>query len=464
MQTKKKRTSRLPFGATPLLSTLAVLVLSSCSDLEPTAPPAENTTPAAETLSSAVPRAWYGLVLSLTKSTPGFTPPVASRAFGYTGVALYEAVRPTSPGARSFLGILNGLSTLPTPPESPVHAEIAANAALGEITRLLYANATDANQLLISQLEENTKAQLAEGVAASVVAASHDWGHEVAAAVFAWSLADGGHAGYLRNFPASYVPPTGPGLWVPTPPAFQAIPLQPYWGANRPLFLPATGNPNIFCDPGPPLAYSTSTTSPFYEEAAEVRSVGLALTTEQKLIADFWADGGGTFTPPGHWISIATQALAEEGSNLALASKVYALTGIALNDAFISCWYSKYQHNLLRPVSYIRAVIGDASWSSYIATPPFPEYTSGHSTCSGAASAVLAALFGGGYAFTDESHVSSTPSFAPRSFGSFSDAAEEAALSRLYGGIHFRAANERGLEAGRKIGAAVAAIPLGGHL
>ena len=218
------------------------VLLASCSDLEPVAPEPESPVPPASSFDSSVPRAWFDLALTLTRTTPGFTPPVASRAFGYAGVALYEAVVPGIPGHRSLGGLVNGLTALPHPPEGAhIHWPSAANAALAHMMRSLYANTSAANQDAIDALE----AQVAATQRAAAGAAAHEagaaWGGSIADAVFAASVTDGGHEGYLRNFPASYVPPAGPGYWVPT--SAQLIPMQPYWGSVRPFCLPA-GNPN----------------------------------------------------------------------------------------------------------------------------------------------------------------------------------------------------------------------------
>jgi hypothetical protein len=281
----------------------------------------------------------------------------------------------------------------------------------------------------------------------------------VAYAVFAWSVIDGGHEGYLRNFPASYVPPVGSGLWVPTPQLNGMPPqsaLQPTWGGCRPFVLPS-GDPNRDCAPPPPPGFSTEPTSPFYLEALEVYDRVNGATAEEQAIVLFWADDPGqTVTPPGHSIAILTQVLGERDATLALAAEAYARLGIAVADAFIACWQTKYVHNLLRPVTYIRDQI-QADWlPPLVNTPPFPEYTSGHSVQSGATARVLTALFGDGYAFTDHTH--DARGLASRSFASFAAAAREAADSRLVGGIHFRTAIERGLEQGTCIGDRVNAI------
>jgi membrane-associated phospholipid phosphatase len=184
-----------------------------------------------------------------------------------------------------------------------------------------------------------------------------------------------------------------------------------------------------------------------------------ALTTEQRAIALFWADDPGqTATPPGHSVSILGQVLRAQERSLADAAVAYVRLGVAVCDAFIACWRVKYIHNLIRPISYIRSHI-DPAWGDPlpVTTPPFPEYTSGHSVQSAAAAEVLAATFGE-VTFTDHTH--DGRGLAPRSFGSFAGFAQEAAISRLYGGIHYRSAIDRGLEQGRCIGAAVAALPL----
>ena len=276
-------------------------------------------------------------------------------------------------------------------------------------------------------------------------------GRHVAAEILEWSRSDGGHDGYLRNFPA-YTPPIGPGLWVPTPPGFLPA-LQPFWGGNRCLAI-AGGTD---CPPGDHPPYSEDPRSSFYAEALETYEAVRTLTPEQEEIARFWSDDpGATATPPGHSISITTQVLGEKHASLAAAAEAYAKVGIAVYDAFVACWYQKYVYNLLRPVTYIQRLI-EPSWSPLLTTPPFPEYTSGHSVQSGAAFQVLTDLFGEGYAFVDRTH--DDRGIAPRSFGSFFEAAEEAAISRLYGGIHFRAAIVNGVAQGRCIGQAVTTLP-----
>jgi hypothetical protein len=210
------------------------------------------------------------------------------------------------------------------------------------------------------------------------------------------------------------------------------------------------------CGLPPPPAYSEEPGSDFHREALEVRDAVSNLTDEQRAIARFWSDDPMlTPTPPGHWIAIAQRVLDAEDADLDTRVDLLARLGIALADAFVACWHAKFEYDLLRPVTYIQRVI-DPAWQPLLATPPFPEYPSGHSTQSAAAAAVLAAAFGEGYAFVDATHADD--GLPPRAYPSFAAAAEEAGVSRLYGGIHFRAAIERGLAQGRCVGAYAVAL------
>jgi PAP2 superfamily len=406
--------------------------------------------PSADEFDAEVANAWFDFSRELVRQTPGFTPPVASRMFGYAGVALYEAVVPGMEGYGSLAGVLAGLAPLPAAGLNRAYDwPTVANAALATALRGLFPSSQSA---AIDAFEARVDAGLRGVLPPGVRERSKQRGAEVAAAALEWAKGDGGHEGYLRNFPASCVPPVGPGLWVPTPPGFLPA-LQPFWGRNRCLALVAGAD----CPPGPHPPYSEDPASRFHAEALEVYETVNALTPEQDTIARFWSDDpGATATPPGHSNSIATEVLRREGASLTAAAETYAKVGIAVSDAFVACWHQKFVYNLLRPVTYLRRL--DPDWLPVLVTPPFPEYPSGHSVQSGATCQVLSDLFGDGYAFVDHTH--DARGFAPRAFGSFFEAAEEAAISRLYGGIHFRAAIERGLDQGRCIGQAVGALTL----
>jgi hypothetical protein len=200
------------------------------------------------------------------------------------------------------------------------------------------------------------------------------------------------------------------------------------------------------------VPYSEDASSDFYAQAREVYDTSQNLTVEQKAKVLFWADGPGmTGTPPGHWVSIVNLISEEQELSLEQAAELHALVSIGLADAFISCWKEKYRLPLIRPESYIQQNI-DPNWEPLIPTPPFPEYPSGHSAASAAAAEILTGLLGP-MAFTDTTHASR--GLGVRHFASFTEAAEEAAMSRLYGGIHYRMGIENGLAQGQCIGQTV---------
>ncbi|MGL4281675.1 MAG: vanadium-dependent haloperoxidase, partial [Albidovulum sp.] len=264
---------------------------------------------------------------------------------------------------------------------------------------------------------------------------------------------DGGAVVETMGFPETYALTEGPAHWVPTNPIrLQQVPLLPGWGRNRPFAM--TGEAP--CGLTPPPDYSEDPASPFHAEAMEVYETSKTLTDDQKAIARFWSDDPMLSpTPPGHWIAIFLQIAERDKLSADNMADGLARVGIAVADAFIACWRVKFEYDLLRPVTYIRRFI-DPKWDPLLITPPFPEYPSGHSTQSAAAAAVLTALFGPDFAFDDATH--ENDGIAPRHFPSFDAAAREAAISRLYGGIHFRAAIDRGLEQGACVGAFAAAL------
>lgn len=401
---------------------------------------------------------WFDLSLRLIRGTPGYSPPVASRAIGYSGVVLYEGLVAGMPGYRPLAGLVNGLESFPSQGgRVAYHWPAVANRALAQMNRWLFPTAPLALRIAIDDLENRLACGPAGGPR-GLINRSVDRGGAVAEWVFKWSRGDGGDQGYLRNFPLDYIPPLGPGVWVSTPPGYLPA-LQPWWGRNRRIV------PGIDpCMPGPPPAYSRRTDSALFAEALEVYEVVSKLSAEQRAVALFWSDDPvTTATPSGHSVSILAQVLRASDASLAIAAEAYARVGLALSDAFVTCWATKYHYNLLRPITYIRDAI-DPAWGDPggphplpLITPPFPEYTSGHSVQSGAAATVLAALFGD-RPFTDHTH--DERGLAPRNFVSFTAAADEAALSRLYGGIHYRSAITRGLEQGRCVGSRVVALPL----
>jgi hypothetical protein len=388
---------------------------------------------------AAVPLAYYQLSLDFSRRTAGFTPPVQARAFGYMGLALYEALLTGMPDHRSIATQLNGIGPLPDAHGIPYNWPLVANAAMAEVMRGLWGDRTNRaadNVADLNALEARLGSQYAAGVAPGVATLSKDFGRSVGAAVFATSRDDGGDESYLTNFPTSYTPPSGPGLWVPTAPGQLAM--QPFWATTvGTLALPNAAA----CDPGPPPAYSEQPASAFYDEANFDYQLSKTLTPEQITIAQFWADGPGTISGPGHALAIVGDVLMQQHANLAQAAEAYARAGIADADALTAIWSAKYRYNLIRPITYIRSVI-DPSWTPLLPTPPFPEYVSAHSGQSAAVMGTLEALFGENLAFVDHAH--DADGFASRSFARIFDAAEEAGISRIYAGIHFQSGNLKG--------------------
>jgi PAP2 superfamily len=288
---------------------------------------------------------------------------------------------------------------------------------------------------------------------ADVVARSETHGRAVAEHILAWSRDDGGAVIENMGFPLQYELTSGAAHWVPTSLiALQQKPLLPDWGKNRTFAMPD----GAACALPAPPEYSEDKTSEFYKQALEVYEINRNLSPEQRAIARFWSDDPMLSpTPPGHWQSIALQIIERDNVGLEKSVDVLARLGVGVADAFIGCWGAKYRYDLLRPVTYIRRVI-DPNWESLMTTPPFPEYPSGHSVQSGAAAAVLTSIFGENFAFEDATH--QKDGLPPRAFPSFWAAANEAGISRLYGGIHFRAAIEGGLEQGRCVGAFAIAL------
>jgi membrane-associated phospholipid phosphatase len=420
-----------------LVIAFLLLVLSTWTGADP--PPK-----AADDFSSEVASAWFDQLYDVIK-TEAISPPIASRIYGVTAVALYETIVPGSRENQSLVGQLNGLSSVPQSHPNRKHWPTVANVALATAVRDLVPTASQSSLHAINTLEQAFAATFQSSVPTPIYNRSVAQGQAVAKAVLAWASTDG--FATLNN--CLYTPPVGPGLWVPTPPGFAPHPLQPCWGELRPFVLTSGDE----CAPPPPPAYSTDPASEFYAQATEVYHTNLHLTAAQQTIALYWADNPGTTgTPPGHWIAIVGQLTRNDRLSLMAAAEAYARVGIAVADAFIGCWQTKYTYNLLRPVTYIQDVI-NRTWVPLLVTPNFPSYASGHSTQSGAAATVLTDLFGV-IAFTDTLFVDHelVPPQAPRTFTSFDEAAAEAAISRLYAGIHYPADNNNGLAQGQCIG------------
>jgi hypothetical protein len=416
-----------------------VLVLVSVQLVACHKDPPTNNGSAASNYSSEVLDKWMSLQLRLMRNATGIPNQAFSRHFAYSGIVALESLAAGLPASFNQYRKWNGLNGLPAVQQSVKYYYPAnVNAGMAAINRSLFPTASAADKAAIDSLENALYNEFLTREPASILLKSAEFGQAVASAVYGWAETDG-----YKNANAAYTPPVGPGLWVPTPPA-NAAASTPYWGNNRPV---VSGSTNNSMAPAP-IAYSTDPTSAFYKMVKHVYDVSTTLTDAQKTTAMYWRDVPGV-TSPGHWLSIAQQVLRQTNSRLDKAALAYALTGAAVNDGLISCWKSKFQYNLVRPISFIRDVMGYNGWNSYIGTPPHPEYPSAHTILSVAAGSILDKLFDKVNSFTD--HTYDYLGFAPRTYTSFMAIADEAGLSRIYGGIHYQPSIEAGTTVGKKV-------------
>lgn len=381
-----------------------------------------------------------------------FPPPVASRIYAYSVVAAYEALAPGYPEYQSLAGQLNALTPVPQPEAGKEYCY-----PLASVTAMLIVG----KQLVFSEenietLEEKILDDFkAMNMPPDVYKRSMQYGALVAKHIITWSKSD--NYAQTRSAPKFTIDTHEPSRWRPTPPQY-ADALEPHWMEIRPWVIDSATQFRS----DPPVSFSTAKGSDFYNAAHEVYATVKNITPEQEATAWYWDDnpfkmevsghlmfGKKKIGPGGHWMNIAAHACRKANADMMLSAETYARTACALADAFIACWDEKFRTNLIRPESYINQYI-DAEWQPIIQTPPFPEHTSGHSTISAAAAATLTGLFGDNFSFTDSTEVEF--GIPPRTFNSFHEAAEEVALSRLYGGIHYRRGNEAGLKCGKEIG------------
>jgi membrane-associated phospholipid phosphatase len=386
---------------------------------------------------------WFDTLYEVVKSE-AIAFAQASRIYGVSAVALYEAIVPGTLHNQSLVGQLARLTEVPQPADDlKYHWPTVANTALARTIRGLFQSLKPESLEAIKALKQRFVAQFQAEVDEHEYQRSVDHGRRVADAILAWAATDG----FARFNNCPYVPEHVPGPWEPTPPNFIRNPEQPCWGQLQPMVLESATE----CAPPGHPEFSTDRASEFYAAALEVYQTGLDLTDEQKTIAQYWADFVGTTgTSSGHWMAIVGQIARNDGLSLAAAAEAYAKLGITVTDAFITIFHAKYFFNLVRPVTYIQANIDD-KWLPYLrVTPPNPSYSSGHSTQSMASAGVLTALFGD-KTFTDTTHTDHhlMPPQEPRTFSSFKEAAAEAAVSRLYGGIHYAFDNNDGRLSGQ---------------
>lgn len=378
-----------------------------------------------------------------------FSPPVASRIYAYSSIAAYEVLAVQDSTYISLAGQLHGLTALPKA-TAEVNYGIAAIQAFLTVGKALIFS----EESIEKYMSKWQKKLDDEGVSQTIKANSLAYGELAARHVLDW--ADKDNYKQTRTF-EKYNVNSDPGRWQPTPPAYiEAI--EPHWNEIRTFVLDSADQ---FIPP-PATKFSPDKKDKFYSEMMEVYETGKNLSEEQSQIAAFWdcnpyvmnVHGHVMFatkkiTPGGHWIGITKIVCKQSNADLTKSAQAYALTAVALADGFISCWDEKYRSNLIRPETVINKYL-DEAWVPLLQTPPFPEYTSGHSVISTAASVALTSIFGDNFHFVDSTEVHY--GLPVREFDSFYAASQEAAISRLYGGIHYRPAIDEGVKQGMKVG------------
>ena len=380
-----------------------------------------------------------------------FSPPVASRVYLYPAIAAYQTMQLANEETYASLsGQVKQLEPLTKSTNENVNYNIASVHAFNEVGKALIFSEDKMNAF-----QENLDQQLKDkGVPRSVLKASKKFGVEVAAHILAWAKGD--LYNQTRTFP-KYTIQEEEHYWKPTPPDYMDG-IEPHWKQIRTMALDSS---NQF-PPKPPLAFDLTEGSPFQIQLKEVYEIGKNITDEQLEIAKFWDcnpyvthhRGHAMFatkkiTPGGHWIGITSIVTRKAKSDFQATTNAYANVTIALFDAFISCWDEKWNTLVVRPETLINKHY-DEEWLPILQTPPFPEYTSGHSVISRAAAIILTYLFGDNFAFDDTTEIEY--GLPVRSYDSFTGASEEAVVSRLYGGIHYMMAIEEGVAQGQKVG------------
>ncbi|PIA81970.1 phosphatidic acid phosphatase [Gaetbulibacter sp. 4G1] len=384
-----------------------------------------------------------------------FSPPVASRIFAYPNIAAYEIMSQNNSAYNSLKDQIIHLKNIPKADETKkINYQLAA----------LIAHIDVSKQLIFSEQSievfRDSLYQVWEAINKSEFENSKDYGLKVSNFIGEWM--NGDNYNQTRTMSKFYIDPEDEERWQPTPPSYMDG-LEPHWGKIRPFVIDSAAQ----FKPIPPPLFSMDENSSFYKELKEVYDISNQITkdgdeSEEVLIARFWdcnpyvsvTRGHLMFavkkiTPGAHWIGITKIACKTEKADFDRTVFAYTKTSIAIADAFISCWDEKYRSNLVRPETLINKYFDD-DWKPILQTPPFPEYTSGHSVVSGAASTVLTNIFGDNFSFLDDTET--TYGLPIRPFSSFNEAAQEAAISRMYGGIHYRSAVELGIGQGVKIG------------
>jgi hypothetical protein len=377
-----------------------------------------------------------------------FSPPVAARIYAYTSMAAYEVACKSNKEYHSLYNQVRDFPDIPLPTQQVI-TSLAAVYAYMLIGKQLVYSESDLQDSLNHILTWYKSKKLSH----TLYTNSLIYGQQVADSITAWMNKDQyKETRKMRRY--NFLKQEG--KWIPTPPGYIAA-IEPYWNKIRTIILDSCSQ----FSPKPATTFDKDKESAFYKQAYEVYNTGINLTTDQKFIASFWdcnpfainTDGHLNYatkkiSPGGHWMCITALVCQQTGAGLVKSAAAYTMVSIGLFDAFISCWDEKYRSNVIRPETYIDAVI-DENWRPFLQTPPFPEYTSGHSVISTASAKILTNMFGN-IAFDDDTEINY--GLPVRHFSSFNDASNEAAISRLYGGIHYLSSIQNGQTEGAQVG------------
>lgn len=381
-----------------------------------------------------------------------FAPPVSARIYAYAAIAGYEALVPGYPQYRSLAGQVNGLTPSPQPEAGKEYCyPVASVNALLIVGKQLVFSEGDVEDLQEKIFQDFQKM----GIPKDVFDRSMAYGEAVAKHILTWSKSD--NYAQTRSAPKFTITVDDPSRWRPTPPEY-ADALEPHWKEIRTWTLDSATQ----FTPGPPMPFSTKKGSDFYNQAKELYDIGVAKRDSDVATAWYWDDNPFAMqvsghiayarkkiSPAGHWMNITGTACRKANTDIMKSAEAYALVSMGIADGFISCWATKFKYDLIRPESYINEYI-DPEWRPLIQTPPFPEYTSAHSTITSASATILTHLFGDNFSFTDSTETEF--GIPPRTFPSFRVAADEVGVSRMYGGIHYLQSNIIGLQKGKEIG------------
>lgn len=426
------------FLITPIFS-FVIILLSSCIQKK------QKPTFSNKDISAVITRMTEIMVHDITN------PPLGARFFSYACLAGYEVVSQNDAKFKSMHGILNSYPQIKKPDTvQSANYQLAALLAMMETAKKMQPSGKLMEAFEEKFIDSCTNAGLDE----SMVKSSKSYAHAISQQILAYANTDGYNK--ISNLPR-YTPLKTDGSWYPTPPGFLA-PVEPYFNTVRPFTLDSAAQ----FKPLPPVTYSAKTGSPFYELTSEVYKEGNELNEDHRVIASFWdcnpfamqdeghlVFGFKKISPGAHWLGITGIACLHAKKSFEETMFIYTSVSIGLMDANISCWDEKYSSDRIRPETAIRKLI-DPQWVPLLQTPPFPEYTSGHSVVSAASATLLTQFFGDNFSYTDSVEI--TYDIPARSFKSFHQAAEEAAISRFYGGIHFMDAIVEGRQEGTKVG------------